>query len=142
MWFKKKRPIVQIFDDCIRDSGDVDVQDYRKEAIENPVKTHYASWASALKEKDPPPDTIESLINRLIELGEPKPEVVITGKKRADGSEEYRANIDGKQLEWDDCRYIHLQRTANRLESIENKVIRMLKCRIAEVVTETTTITY
>lgn len=114
-----------------------------------------------------PPDTIESLINRLIELGEPKPEVVITGEKREGGKELYKATIDelhvlGRRTssayggfrttyelgshEQSSC----TTRFANTwcyngfktLAGCEKAIISILKDRLSRVVTETTTITY
>lgn len=91
---------------------------------------------------EPKPDTIKSLINRLIELGEPKPEVVITGEKRADGRESYTATVDGKLLEWVRDDTWESQSVARDFALIEKAVICALETRIASVVAKTTTITY
>lgn len=140
MWFdfgigEKKKPVVRIFDSSVVSSDDVDVLDLREVAFQ-------ARPGGVVKAVKPAPDTIESLINRLIELGEPKPEVVINGEKRADGRESYTATVDGKLLEWVRDDTWKSQSVVRDFALIEKAVICALETRIASVVTKTTTITY
>lgn len=175
MWpFKKEIPYVDIYKDSVRHSDGVTVRDHRNERpweafdldkIKKDTQDKVFVMSGATIISVPPPDTIESLINRLIELGEPKPEVVITGEKRADGIEGYSAIIDkshvfakkdhwindvvrvvgyelcSEKYKYSMCGFVY-ESSFKTLADCEKAIISILKDRLSRVVTETTTITY
>lgn len=95
----------------------------------------------------PPPDTIESLLNKFIEAGYDKPEVVIKGETKVDGSEVWTASIDKQSVVWrkgdiyrDIYRYdCYCERS---IGGIEKQVIEALKKLAKEQKRFETTITY
>ena len=101
---------------------------------------------STFDEAFPPKETVESVLNQFIELGHDKPVVVIKGVKRNDGSEQYKATIDGVSVVRVEhmLRINHINTTEvfSSLESVESEVLGDLKRLLNSVPIERIEITY
>jgi len=90
---------------------------------------------------EPPPETVESVLNKFTEAGHDRPEVVITGNKMANGREEWRAIIDLDIVATSIGFGCHLT-TYSSAKEVDDAVIKELNSRLSGLVVETTTITY
>ena len=92
----------------------------------------------------PKPETVESVLNQFIALGHDKPEVVIEGETRQDGSEYWTATIDSAPFSYLDIFYgTKFQLGGSEtLETLESQIVKSLKLRLGKILVSETTITY
>jgi len=166
-WFKKK-PVVLINSDdtVLYDPTTVEVIDNRIDekkdvgtcgkqetkcfdADEYLKKCSYARAGGIVRDVNfddvctPPPETIESLLNKFIEAGYDKPEVVITGETKVDGTEVWTASIDKQSVVWRKGEIYRYDCYCERsIGGIEKQVIEALKKLAKEQKRFETTITY
>jgi hypothetical protein len=90
----------------------------------------------------PTPETVESVLNKFIDAGHDKPEVVITGKKMLDGREHWTASIDGAVVlkpRTGDWNFSQIYKT---LADAEIGVVDTLKRKLNSIITHETTVTF
>jgi hypothetical protein len=129
-WFKKDKPKVRIYNNGYVDYWSDEVEVIREVDVK-PEKP------------DEPVDTIESMLNKFIESGQDKPEVVVNGVTSVSGNEIWSATIDGVKLEWV-CRPYSIFTASEEPseEYINKRVVDALKYMACKQIVSTTEITY
>jgi len=138
--FVKRKPVVLINSDdtVLYDPTTVEVIDNR---IDEKKDVGTCGIETVCYGQATPPDTIESLLNKFIEAGYDKPEVVIKGETMLDGSERWRATVDGEFAKVGCMFGLYSIETTTQRET-EERVIDNLKRKLARTAKDETTITY
>jgi hypothetical protein len=141
-FFRSAKPIVTISDKLVvYDADRVDVVDWRETKSSKVLNEALSAiWEGRAQGYTPPPETIESVLNKFTDAGHDRPEVVFTGKKMANGRDMWHGSVNGEAVK-NTCRY-SCRGWFDSIDELENEVVVILKGMLSWLVVETTTITY